>query len=223
MTELTEHQQNWWGTQPCRRCNPLGLPNTRPVHFLPKCPDCNGSGWTVWAAMATEPWSEIIPRLWVGGHDYNAAKSERKQRIVSAYPEDRFDLVVSMYHRDGFAPSGGDHIEVLFHDATTLSSDSLTQAIRAAREVADRVEMGQDVLVRCQAGLNRASLIGGLSMVWIGYDGKDAIQLLRARRSPWALCNEYFEAVVSESTIESMTAALAQDDTEGVHEGQHHG
>lgn len=188
---LTEHQHNWWGTQKCRRCNPLGLEKRSALH-LAVCPDCDGSGWTEWAALATEPWSEIIPNLWIGGHDYNDASNGRSV-TADAYPKDTFNVVVSMYHRGGdFLPSEGtEHHEVLFSDSR-LSPKVLERASRIGQIVAERVREGRHVLVRCQAGLNRSSLVAGLAMIELGFKGEDAVQLIRARRSPWALCNDSY-------------------------------
>lgn len=92
-----------------------------------------------------------------------------------------------------------------------LTPAQTARIYRLAREVANRVQSGQKVLTRCQAGLNRASLVGGLALVWLGYDGNDAVQLLRARRSPWALCNPYFEVSVREATIEGMQQVVHED------------
>jgi hypothetical protein len=48
-------------------CNPLGLP-PRNVKPLPQCA-CGGSGWNQWAAFASTGYSQIIPGLFIGGHD----------------------------------------------------------------------------------------------------------------------------------------------------------
>jgi protein-tyrosine phosphatase len=51
---------------------------------------------------------------------------------------------------------------------------------------------GKKVLVRCQAGWNRSGLVTALALMKDGHKAKDAIDLIRARRSPHALCNEDF-------------------------------
>lgn len=195
--QLTDHQHNWWGLQKCRRCNPLGIePLPRPRDLRPACPDCDGSGWTEWAALATEPFTEIIPNLWVGGHDYNSAPSGG-HKVVTASPKSQFDLVVSAYHRDGFEPDPGvEYVRVPFPDAR-LVPEVQRLAEGAAHVVAEGVRSGLTVLSRCQAGLNRSSLIAGLAMVMLGFNGDDAVQLIRSRRSPWALCNEDYAMFIS--------------------------
>jgi hypothetical protein len=191
--QRTEHQENWWGIQPCRNCNSggFGTPTSRPKDLRPQCIGCDGSGWTVWAALANEAWSEIIPGLWVGGHDYVPYPTRQGEgALETAYPGGQFDVVVSAYQRDGCAPDFGvEHHEVIFPDAQ-LDSDTERTARELASVAAQRVREGHKVLVRCQAGLNRSSLIAGIALVNLGYEGRDAVQLIRSKRSPWALCNE---------------------------------
>lgn len=193
--ELREHQENWWGIQKCRRCNPLGIED-RPHHLWPLCPDCDGSGWTEWAAFATEPWTEIVPNLWIGGHDYTDLSRLPARVTVSAIPENAFDVVVSLYSRPGSEPRGPLHIVSRFEDAHLTPGVKQT-AHDLARDVSGRRERGECVLVRCQAGLNRSSLIAGLALIYLGMSGPDAVQLIRTRRSPWALCNEDYAEYLS--------------------------
>ncbi len=202
MSQITEHQEAWWGTQKCRRCNMAGLPPREgDLTSRVLCPDCDGSGWTVWAALATEPWTEIIPNLFTGGHDYNVGYNGI-QEVRSAYPRDNFDLVVSMYRRSiEFHPTSGEYVEPLFSDSG-LTDEVIQQALDASSIVADGIQSGLRVLSRCQAGLNRASLVAGLAMVRLGFSGADAVQLIRARRSPWALCNEEYADFLSSGDAE---------------------
>jgi len=48
-------------------------------------------------------------------------------------------------------------------------------------------------LVHCQAGLNRSGLVAALALMKMGRSARDAIALLRERRSPFVLCNPSFE------------------------------
>lgn len=204
---LTEHQHNWWGTQRCRRCNPTGLEHERPHNMRPHCPDCDGSGWTKWAALATEPWTEIIPNLWVGGHDYTDVSRLPGRSILTVSPENLFDVVVSMYYRAGFEPNQGEHVLARFDDSE-LTHSMKRKAVSTARIVADRHEKGLKVLARCQAGLNRSSLVAGIAMVALGYHGEDAVQLIRARRSPWALCNDDYASYIIKGAAEDLRKGL---------------
>ena len=67
---------------------------------------------------------------------------------------------------------------------------------------------GKKVLVRCQMGWNRSGIITALALIKDGYKPKDAIDLIRARRSPHALCNEdfvrYLERLPREGSLSSV-------------------
>jgi protein-tyrosine phosphatase len=56
----------------------------------------------------------------------------------------------------------------------------------------DEWKSGKKVLVRCQAGYNRSGICVALTLMKDDDKAKDAIDLIRARRSPHALCNEDF-------------------------------
>jgi protein-tyrosine phosphatase len=51
-----------------------------------------------------------------------------------------------------------------------------------------------NTLIHCQAGLNRSGLVAALTLMKMGRTAKDAIALLRKKRSPFVLCNPSFEA-----------------------------
>ncbi len=187
----SEHQEIWWGLQKCRKCNLAGVPS-REGSLKVACTDCNGSGWTKWASFANDPWNEIIPGLYVGGHDYQV-ETHRGWIQEDAFPDSTFDTVVSMYHRDGYDPSEEvAHHEFLFADSENFSQKNQEKAARAAIEVVDAFLSNKKVLVRCQAGLNRSSLVAAMALNRLGYHPEDTVQLIRERRSPWALCNETF-------------------------------
>jgi hypothetical protein len=49
------------------------------------------------------------------------------------------------------------------------------------------------VLVHCQAGLNRSSLVAARALMLDGRTAGDAIRTVREKRSPACLCNRAFE------------------------------
>jgi protein-tyrosine phosphatase len=51
---------------------------------------------------------------------------------------------------------------------------------------------GKKVLIRCQAGWNRSGLITALVLIREGMEAQKAINLIREKRSPHALCNSTF-------------------------------
>ena len=62
-----------------------------------------------------------------------------------------------------------------------------------ARYISGLMEAGHRVLIHCHSGLNRASLLSGRTLIRRGMDPKEAVDLIRQRRSPDVLHNEVFE------------------------------
>lgn len=141
--------------------------------------------------FAERRWDEIVPGLFQGGHDYQPSLAEPVQDVIVA---DEFDLVVSLYRR-----RGADHgpLEGVEHIASPVLDHGFDVAdLPAMRDLADRVAYDlrahRRVLVRCQAGYNRSGLVVALTLLRLGYSAAGAIDLIRARRSPHALCNDRF-------------------------------
>jgi protein-tyrosine phosphatase len=74
--------------------------------------------------------------------------------------------------------------------------DKLTRArIRhAAREIADRVRLGQRVLVTCWQGRNRSGVLAGLALRELGLPGQRAAGRIQRLRN--GLTNPHFYAMV---------------------------
>ena len=70
-------------------------------------------------------------------------------------------------------------------------------AAESAAHVARAVADGGRVLVRCHWGVNRSGLVTGLALVARGLTAPESITLVRARRSPWALCNSDFVDMIN--------------------------
>jgi protein-tyrosine phosphatase len=60
-----------------------------------------------------------------------------------------------------------------------------------ARLGATLMQSGHKVLSHCGMGFNRSALVAGLILVYLGFTGEEAFQLLRRRR-PGALFNDVF-------------------------------
>jgi protein-tyrosine phosphatase len=60
-----------------------------------------------------------------------------------------------------------------------------------ARMSASLVQAGHKVLSHCGMGFNRSALLAGLILVYMGMEGKAAVDFLRGRR-PGALFNQIF-------------------------------
>jgi len=65
-------------------------------------------------------------------------------------------------------------------------------------------------LVRCQMGWNRSGIITALALIKDGYKPKDAIDLIRARRSPHALCNADFVRYLEDLSQTNRKSAQSQ-------------
>ena len=68
--------------------------------------------------------------------------------------------------------------------------------IREIEAVADWVhaqwKTGDRVLIRCQAGMNRSSLVTALVLMKDGLSADEAIALIRTQRSEYCLRNQHF-------------------------------
>ena len=130
--------------------------------------------------------SEIDDNLWQGGCTNGLVLPPQIQHLVSLYPWERYtvnheldsSVTVRMYDSHG----GADRRQV----------DALGRWVHAARATGP-------VLVHCQAGLNRSSLVVVAALVHGGLDVGDAIALVRERRSGACLCNKSFERMLREA------------------------
>lgn len=149
---------------------------------------------------ADAPWNEIVPGLWQGGHDWRDTDGVLRDVVVA----DEFDLVVSLYKRHGCGPTGDgvEELRLIIPDGMLLAADAAT-AERIAEKAARAVKDGKRVLVRCQAGYNRSGLITALTLIHLGHDAEAAIDLIRAKRSRWALFNGHFLRYVREERVKA--------------------
>lgn len=81
----------------------------------------------------------------------------------------------------------------LADDAEPWSPRRLRALRRLTVWLARQVRAGRRVLVTCQQGLNRSGLIVAATVMQLsGAPAFEAVALIRARRSGWALCNDTF-------------------------------
>ncbi|WP_067450816.1 protein-tyrosine phosphatase family protein [Actinomadura macra] len=164
------------------------------------------------APDADAPWNEIVPGLWMGGHYYRDAGGERAPAIVT----DEFDVVISLYRREGHGPAG--HVEHHCADMpdALLSSDQLETVCQLAETAVGALRRGLRVLVRCQSGYNRSGLVVAQGLMGMGYSADDAVYIIRYRRSKWALNNQVFvDYLTTGLDVARLLAgldALSQDD-----------
>ena len=123
--------------------------------------------------------SEIGPNLWQGGCENNLILPEFFSHLISVYPWESYAIK---------------------HELDSLLAvqmfDSLNQSFEQIEAIANWVNVCKKsgpVLVHCQAGLNRSSLIVARSLMLEGASSNEAINLIRAKRSQVCLCNKSFE------------------------------
>jgi protein-tyrosine phosphatase len=133
-------------------------------------------------------WSEIRPGLFMGGHDYFSPEG----RVADVVVEDEFDLVLSFYERYGCGPAIGIARRYARIPDGILNIGDLTSVTEFADLGAEAIRREHRVLARCQAGYNRSGLLAAFILLRLGMTADDAINLIRAKRSPFALCNEHF-------------------------------
>lgn len=149
------------------------------------CTLCAGRGLLLDVPYLEDPWNEVHPNIFVGGH--RVASWENSRCIVT----DQFGFVVSLHKQHGYGPD--DHIperRLLIADAD-LDPDHHDKVDTVAEEVwAASAET--KVLVRCLAGINRSALIAARAIMFDGYTADQAIEKIRAARSDWCLFNQSF-------------------------------
>ncbi|MDX2595306.1 MULTISPECIES: protein-tyrosine phosphatase family protein [Streptomyces] len=142
------------------------------------------------------PWNEIEPGLWMGGHEFRG----RSGGLEFAVVRDQFDVVQSLLRLPGHGPGAGTEHHVWPIPDGPLDGTQLAGVMRLARAAQEALDAGRSVLVRCYHGYNRSGLVVAHTLVRRGRTAEEAIALIRARRSPWALHNELF--------VEYLTAGL---------------
>jgi len=123
--------------------------------------------------------SELDDNLWQGGCEYGLILPTHIQHLLSLYPWEKYTIEHEMLSEK--------YVEM--YDSESQAFD---QVIELAREVNENRKTGP-VLVHCQAGLNRSSLVAATALVLDGVPARDAVAQIRDRRSPACLCNPSFE------------------------------
>jgi hypothetical protein len=136
-----------------------------------------------------ELWSEILPGLYQGGTD--GADERMFVNVPAQITRKDFDTVVTLYANAGPVDWYVKEVRLGFfdYDEVDLDEHDLAHAVRIALRDWMR---GRKVLIRCQAGWNRSGLVTALVLLKAGYTPEDAIELIREKRSAFALCNDHF-------------------------------
>jgi len=148
------------------------------------------TGYTMHGNMPfTVPFmSQITGNLWQGGCQDGLVLPKFIKHLVSLYP---WEMYTRKHELDSL-------MVVRMHDSIEQDTD---QVLEIASWVNSCRNSGP-VLVHCQAGLNRSSLIVGASLVLSGEKtGPEAVDFIRETRSPACLCNRTFASWLSNLVI----------------------
>lgn len=135
-------------------------------------------------------YSEIASKLWIGATDEEDIVGTKRQYFRL---DDRslFEAVITL---NPIANPFGWYVREYrygFPDGT-LSDDDLAVIEDLAMFGYQIWKQSKHVLVRCQMGINRSALVAGMILIKSGMRGPDAVELIRAKRSPYCLSNKSF-------------------------------
>jgi hypothetical protein len=141
-------------------------------------------------------YSEILPGLFMGGtHDDDVvyAKPTDKHKINS----NKFDCVITMYAWANPTDWGVEEIRYGIPDSD-INDANIKKLLDIAYWGYQRWLSGEKVLIRCQAGLNRSGLITSLILIMDGLFPMSAVNLIREKRTPFALFNQNYVTWLTE-------------------------
>ena len=137
-------------------------------------------------------WSEILPGLWLGGTDdddtIETGVDTYKPRMIT---KDDFDTVVTLYSWAQPVDWLVEEVRYGFYDSD-ISHIDFAAVERAADFAYQAWKSGKRVLIRCQAGINRSSLVMAHVLMKDKYTAREAIDLMREKRSKAVLLNRHF-------------------------------
>lgn len=143
---------------------------------------------------------EVAKNLWVGGLPTDSDSVDQNfDAIVLAAEEFQDAFPVHKYPGTQLIPAP---LSDEPHSPTGPSNKQKATALDAALKVHKLNKDGKKVLVSCAAGVNRSSLIAGLSMVIDGMNAQHAINRIRKYRKPPTgsvpLFNKHFRQYLKE-------------------------
>ena len=137
-------------------------------------------------------WSEILPGLWLGGTDDNdtieTGVDTYKPRMIT---KDDFDTVITLYSWAQPVDWLVEEVRYGFYDSE-ISHIDFAAVERAADFAYQAWKSGKRVLIRCQAGINRSGLVMAHVLMKDKYKAREAIDLMREKRSKAVLLNRHF-------------------------------
>lgn len=130
-----------------------------------------------------------------GTHDDDVvhAKPTDKHKINSK----KFDCVITMYAWANPTDWGVEEIRYGIPDSD-INDANIKKLLDIAYWGYQRWLSGEKVLIRCQAGLNRSGLITSLILIMDGLFPMSAVNLIREKRTPFALFNKNYVTWLAE-------------------------
>lgn len=163
----------------------------------------------------THLWNEIVPGLYVGGTDdadvtgdavlweTRVGRPVRPDWAPAFITLDEFDAVVTLYAFARPVDWGVEELRWGIMDdrehAVGFDPQTMQETVRWAHK---RWKDGKRVLSRCQAGLNRSSLVATLVLVRDGMEPQQAVDTVRRGRCGQALFNKQFYRFVCDTPVE---------------------
>ena len=136
-------------------------------------------------------YSKITESLWQGGTEDENTTYRGNKRLPTFGDPKPFDAVVSLC---AYTLPVGWHVNELryaFADGP-LEPETVSEIEAVADWAHAKWKNGDRLLVRCQAGLNRSSLVIALILMREGMSAEESITLIRSKRSSFCLSNEHF-------------------------------
>lgn len=130
--------------------------------------------------------SHITDNLYVGGHSDKVDLGDFFTHVFSLY----------VWGTPYVTHRSTKHDSVRMYDDPTEDTSLVEELVP---KVVKALEEGGNVLVHCQAGINRSNLVASLVLrQWKGLTSQEAIDMLRTRRGPIVLANHGFERFLLE-------------------------
>lgn len=161
---------------------------------------------------AEQLWSEIVPGLWQGGTDDDDVVHNRHRQVGVTL--DDFEFVTTLYAAANPVDWFVQEIRYGIYDSSMEDFD-VAELLGVVAMTHAAWKRGKRTLVRCQAGWNRSGLVTALVLMRDGYSADEAINLLRERRSRWALCNETFEHWLRTDAAAALAGSSAPGSAQG--------
>lgn len=83
--------------------------------------------------------------------------------------------------------------------------------ISTAKEAASLIRQGRHVLSTCWAGLNRSGLITAVTLMELGFNAEDSVEIVRKSVGVHGLCNDLFVEMIKEIYVEQNYNSRSRD------------